>query len=177
MDEIEGVATQGQEANYWFVRKFTLSFSLDGAAWFNYTENGLGTKVRETNILTLSLHSNYRWQFRVRCITSQAYWLYQLSWKWPPRNVTSWKADVSSVSPSSEGMWFRQSECWFGKGIPLIISCVTRPLLKKSKQSLRIMAVKPELHVWLCFLLISFNRKPETRKWKRFITATSKRTF
>ncbi|XP_020621260.1 lactadherin-like isoform X1 [Orbicella faveolata] len=44
-DEIKGVATQGQEADYWFVRKFTLSFSLDGSAWLNYTENGLGTKV------------------------------------------------------------------------------------------------------------------------------------
>lgn len=74
-DEIEGVATQGQEANYWFVRKFTLSFSLDGTAWFNYTENGLGTKVRETNILALSLHSKFRGQFRVQCITSEAYHL------------------------------------------------------------------------------------------------------
>lgn len=46
-DEIKGVATQGQEANYWLVRKFTLSFSLDGATWFNYTANGLGTKVRK----------------------------------------------------------------------------------------------------------------------------------
>ncbi|XP_078381985.1 uncharacterized protein LOC144664674 isoform X3 [Oculina patagonica] len=44
-DEIKGVATQGQEANYWLVRKFTLSFSLDGATWFNYTANGLGTTV------------------------------------------------------------------------------------------------------------------------------------
>lgn len=47
-DEIKGVATQGQEANYWFVRSFTLSFSRDGATWYDYTENGLGTKVRET---------------------------------------------------------------------------------------------------------------------------------
>lgn len=39
------MATQGHEANYWFVRTFTLSFSLDGITWFNYTENGLGTKV------------------------------------------------------------------------------------------------------------------------------------
>ena len=44
-DEIRGMATQGHEANYWFVRTFTLSFSLDGITWFNYTENGLGTKV------------------------------------------------------------------------------------------------------------------------------------
>ncbi|KAJ7371466.1 hypothetical protein OS493_025365 [Desmophyllum pertusum] len=44
-DEIKGVATQGQEANYWFVRSFTLSFSRDGATWYDYTENGLGTKV------------------------------------------------------------------------------------------------------------------------------------
>lgn len=70
-DEIKGVATQGQEANYWFVRKFTLSYSLDGSVWFNYTENGLGTKVRETNILRLSslekicLHSKFSRQFRV----------------------------------------------------------------------------------------------------------------
>ena len=63
------MATQGQEANYWFVRKFTLSFSLDGAAWFNYTENGLGTKVRETNILALSLHSMFCGQFCVQYIT------------------------------------------------------------------------------------------------------------
>jgi len=72
VDEIKGVATQGQEADYWFVRKFTLSFSLDGSVWFNYTENGLGTKVRETNILALSylqticLHSKFRRQFGVQ---------------------------------------------------------------------------------------------------------------
>ena len=45
VDEIRGLATQGHEAKYWFVRTFTLSFSLDGITWFNYTENGLGTKV------------------------------------------------------------------------------------------------------------------------------------
>lgn len=73
-DEIKGVATQGQEADYWFVRKFTLSFSLDGSAWFNYTENGLGTKVRETNILSLSslqttcLHSKFHGQFGVQYV-------------------------------------------------------------------------------------------------------------
>ncbi|XP_022777876.1 neuropilin-1-like, partial [Stylophora pistillata] len=44
-DEIKGVAIQGQETKYWLVRKFTLSFSVDGTTWFNYTENGLGTKV------------------------------------------------------------------------------------------------------------------------------------
>lgn len=44
-DEIKGVAIQGQETKYWLVRKFTLSFSMDGSTWFNYTENGLGTKV------------------------------------------------------------------------------------------------------------------------------------
>ena len=47
VDEIRGLATQGHEAKYWFVRTFTLSFSLDGITWFNYTENGLGTKVNE----------------------------------------------------------------------------------------------------------------------------------
>lgn len=73
-DEIKGVATQGQEADYWFVRKFTLSFSLDGSEWFNYTANGLGTKVQEANILTLSslqtsyLHSKFRGQFRVQYV-------------------------------------------------------------------------------------------------------------
>ena len=45
VDEIRGLATQGHEAKYWFVRTFTLSFSLDGITWFNYSENGLGTKV------------------------------------------------------------------------------------------------------------------------------------
>ena len=73
-DEIKGVATQGQEANYWFVRKFTLSYSLDGTVWFNYTGNGLGTKVRETNILalpsleTICLHSKFSRQFRVHYV-------------------------------------------------------------------------------------------------------------
>ena len=45
VDEIRGLATQGHEVKYWFVRTFTLSFSLDGITWFNYTENGQGTKV------------------------------------------------------------------------------------------------------------------------------------
>ena len=36
-------------------------------------------------------------------------WLYQVSWKWKLATVTSYKADVSRVSPSSEQM-FRSDE-------------------------------------------------------------------
>ena len=44
----------------------------------------------------------------VRVDNPSVFWLYQLSWKCKLATVTSYKADVSSVSPSSE--WFHKGE-------------------------------------------------------------------
>ena len=48
-------------------------------------------------------------------------WLYQLSWKCKLANVTSYKADVSSVSPSSERTEFPRRKLQLVKCVPFDI--------------------------------------------------------
>ena len=60
---------------------------------------------------------NKGWKFlkKLWCFVggdNKVIWLYQLSWKCKLATVTSYKADVSSVSPSSERLTCMLGRCW-----------------------------------------------------------------
>ena len=63
--------------------------------------------LHTSELISFSMYKGRKFLKKLWCCVGGGYkviWLYQLSWKCKLATVTGWKADVSSISPSSEWM-------------------------------------------------------------------------